>query len=333
MTVNSITAEKSPPFPVYSPAFWTRYWVHMRPYLLFISGIAGLVGMAVAENPSLLRVVAAGIPCFLGYGLGQALTDVFQTDTDAISSAYRPLIKGEISRPAVFGVSLAGLLLTLPVFALLNPWIVLPCLMAIGGLVAYTPFKRRWWGGPPWNSMIVALLPLMGFMAVEPSRPPFQAGGMSLVYALLTVFFAYANFVVGGYFKDISADRETGYQTVQVRFGWRAGAVYGDILSLLAFVSAAMAVADVMARGGIVGIGTLLLLLVAGGMNLLAQFRLHRIREEALSHGPITWIVRAFIMYCSVIVFARHPEWVAGLMVYYGLFEAALHRRPEESQV
>ncbi|MDY6906243.1 MAG: UbiA family prenyltransferase [Thermodesulfobacteriota bacterium] len=304
----------------------------MRPYLLFISGIAGLAGMAMAESPSIVSVVIAGIPCFLGYGLGQALTDVFQTDTDAISSAYRPLVKGEISKTAVFVVSLTGLMLTLPVFALLNPLIVLPCTGAIVGLVLYTPLKRHWWSGPPWNSMIVALLPLMGFMAISPA-PLFSADSLPLIYTLLAVFFAYANFVVGGYFKDIAADRKTGYHTVQVRFGWRAAAVYGDILSVLAFAFTALAVLPAIIGGGFTGIGALALLLVTGGINAISQIRLHAIRDEARSHGPITGIVRSFILYCSLIVFAHQPQWGPGLVAYYCLFETALFMRPEESQV
>ena len=69
----------------------------MRPYLLFVSGASGLVGLALADSlvgPSLL---VAALPFFLSYGLGQAITDTFQTDTDALSSPYRPLVRGAIS--------------------------------------------------------------------------------------------------------------------------------------------------------------------------------------------------------------------------------------------
>ena len=37
--------------------------------------------------------------------------------------------------------------------------------------------------------------------------------------ALLAVFFGYANFVLAGYFKDVDADRATGYHTLPVVFG------------------------------------------------------------------------------------------------------------------
>ena len=75
-------------YPVYSPHFWRAYFIQMRPYLLFVSGIAGLAGIAMAAGADLpgWKIILAFIPVFLGYGFGQALTDCFQTDTDKLSS-------------------------------------------------------------------------------------------------------------------------------------------------------------------------------------------------------------------------------------------------------
>jgi len=57
----------------------------------------------------------------------------------------------------------------------------------------------------------------------HPAAP--REGGFTS--AVCAVFFGYANFVVMGYFKDISADRATGYRTFPVTFGWRAAAICG----------------------------------------------------------------------------------------------------------
>src|SRR5687767_4482618 len=86
-------------YPVYSPLFWSAYVVQMRPYLLFISGIAGISGISMHANPAAAgwKVFAAAIVFFFGYGFGQALTDCFQTDTDKLSAPYRPLSKEIIS--------------------------------------------------------------------------------------------------------------------------------------------------------------------------------------------------------------------------------------------
>jgi 4-hydroxybenzoate polyprenyltransferase len=86
------------PFPVTSWRFWRAFGVTMRPYLLFVSGASGLVGLALADSLGEPLLFAAAVPFFLSYGLGQAITDTFQTDTDALSSPYRPLVRGEITR-------------------------------------------------------------------------------------------------------------------------------------------------------------------------------------------------------------------------------------------
>ena len=33
-----------------NPKFWKAYFIHMRPYLLFVSGVAGLAGMAIFSD-------------------------------------------------------------------------------------------------------------------------------------------------------------------------------------------------------------------------------------------------------------------------------------------
>ena len=113
------------PFPVTSWRFWRAFGVTMRPYLLFVSGASGMVGLALAPALGGLVLVLAALPFFLSYGLGQAITDTFQTDTDALSSPYRPLVRGEITRAQVLVLSLCALLAIGLLFALLNPWSIL----------------------------------------------------------------------------------------------------------------------------------------------------------------------------------------------------------------
>jgi hypothetical protein len=107
------------PFPVTSAGFWRGYAITLRPYLSFVSGAAGLVGLALTglEFPPFC---AAFLAFFFSYGLGQALTDVFQRDTDGLSSPYRPLVRGELAPGAVIGVSLSGLAACAGVFFLLD---------------------------------------------------------------------------------------------------------------------------------------------------------------------------------------------------------------------
>jgi len=306
----------------------------MRPYLLFISGSAGLVGLAFIEGPQIVRVILAFIPLFLSYGLGQALTDCFQTDTDAISAPYRPLVKGIISRKQVLSVSLVGLAVGVLIMVYLNPKILIFGILSVIGLLTYTLFKRTWWGGPPWNSWIVALLPIMGRLVDREYilRDIFSFGdsySLAFFLAIMAIFFGYANFVVMGYFKDISADRSTGYQTFPVVFGWQPAAIYSDLTAM----AVALLTGCVLFLSGNPNILGIAIFVIAVAINLYAQIRIHRIRDESKTHGPIGDVVRAFILYCMAIILTLKLNWLIFIAVFYILFELILKLRPERSQV
>ena len=316
-----------------SATFWKAYWLTMRPYLIFISGSAGMVGMAFIENPLPIRVWMAFFPFLLSYGFGQALTDCFQMDTDRISSAYRPLIKGIISKQQVLGVSLAGLVSGIVILAYLNPCILLLGFLAVVGLISYTPLKKKWWGGPPWNSWIVALLPVMGRLVEREFALRhifgFRSSSNSFFFAVGAVFFAYMNFVVMGYLKDVSADRGTGYRTFPVVFGWIPTAVYSDLAALLAASFTAMTILSIR-NPQVVGF---FIFAAAVLVNIWAQIRIHQIRDEAQAHGPIVDVVRAFILYSSAIILALKGQWLVFGFLFYSAFELAVKFRPEKTQV
>lgn len=317
-------------YSLMSLKFWNAYWITMRPYLLFISGAAGMVGAAAAGSmPG--RAAAILVPFFLSYGFGQALTDCSQTDTDSLSSPYRPLVRGLIRRRHVLGVSLAGLVLCSLLLVFLNPWTLLPAAMAVAGLATYTFFKRRWWGGPWYNAWIVALLPIMGFLAARglaQSRDETGYGG--LFPWIASVFFGYANFVLMGYFKDISADRASGYDTFVVRFGWAKAAVASDLFAM-ATVGASL---WGWARHGAKMAVPAALVLLAGWVVLLsAQIGIHRCRTESGAYGPIAGVVRGFVLVHLGAVCLYQPGWILAAAFFYAFFELALATRPQRNQV
>ncbi|MGD9345916.1 MAG: UbiA family prenyltransferase, partial [Candidatus Aminicenantes bacterium] len=329
---SQLAAQKSY-FSISSLDFWKAFLITMRPYLIFVSGAAGLVGLAFIESPHPAKIILAFFPLFVSYGLGQALTDCFQTDTDAISSPYRPLVQGTLSKKQVLIVSISGLMIGILILAYLNPLILVPGIAAVLGLLGYTFFKKRWWAGPFWNSWIVALLPAMGWMTgVEEhfaSVPSIMKDGvLAFIFAVAAVFFGYGNFVVMGYLKDITADRETGYRTFPVVFGWRATAVFSDILA----VAAAIFTGSALYRAH-TNLFAISIFLMGLAVNLSAQVKIHRTRDEAKAYGPISNVVRAFILYALAIVIAFKPHWLGFMAVFYLAFEATLKYRPEKTQV
>ena len=123
--------------PFWSPKFARAYVITMRPYLLFVSGAAGLVGLSFIPDLTYGRILLAFVPLFLSYGFGQALTDCFQTDTDSLSAPYRPLVQGIVTRRQILTVSMIGLTAVVLVLAYLNPAILI-----IGIVILITQGKK-----------------------------------------------------------------------------------------------------------------------------------------------------------------------------------------------
>ena len=152
---------------------------------------------------------------------------------------------------------------------------------------------------------------------------------LAFLISVFAIFFGYANFVVMGYFKDISADRKTGYRTFPVVFGWRRSALLSDLIA----VAVAVLTCSVLVLTGEVTVWALGIFAVAVAINLRAQIGIHRIRDERKTHGPIKNVVRAFILYCLAIVVTLKPGWAIFLLVFYFMFELTLKLRPEKTQV
>jgi 4-hydroxybenzoate polyprenyltransferase len=308
-------------------------WITMRPYLLFVSGITGAAGMALSPTSEIVPLLSVFLASFFAYGFGQALTDCFQTDTDALSSPYRPLVAGVVSRKAILILSLAGLTACVAVFSFRNPWNLVIGAAGGAGLATYTAFKRRWWGGPWYNAWIVAVLCLMGYLAASGRMP--DAFPPAFLPLLLAVFFGYANFVLSGYFKDIEADASTGYNTIPVVFGRSKAAVVSDVLAVGFLASstwAAVAVLDASPRR-LEHAGAVMFALPGIFTLIVAQIQLHKNRTDNEAYAPILRVVHAYILILSALAALLRPGWVLVLAAHYLLFVFVLSRRPEVSQI
>jgi len=307
---------------------WLRAYVTtMRPYLLFVSGIVGLTGLALGQALPLAQTVLLATVFFLSYGFGQALTDVFQTDTDAISAPYRPLVRGEIRPGDVMVVSLAGLLASGLVIARFNARNVVVAAAIVAGLYSYTWFKRRWWGGPFWNAWIVAALAVAALLCAGTA----VAGQPALLATLGVVFFGYANFVLTGYWKDVSADTATGYRTLPVVFGLRRAAVVADVLAATEIACALLAIRAVPA--GPDDLAWALSFLLPGMWQVVrAQVLLRRVTED-IADVAIAPVLHGYILLLCGLASLLRPAWMPALWLYFVLWAVMLRLRPARAQI
>lgn len=317
----------------FSIDFTKDYLITMRPYLLFVSGVTGICGMSFIDELSISKSVLIFLASFLSYGFGQALTDCFQTDTDSISSPYRPLTQGRISKTQVLSISIVGLVLCISVFAFYNPVNLLLGLLSGFGLATYTYFKRRFWGGPFYNAWIVGVLFLMAYLCGSDLES--LTRNHKLIYGLSAVFWGYANFVLVGYFKDVEADRATGYNTFPVVFGRRLSAIASNIFGFLTILAAislftySISFERLLQQPYfatiILGIGILIM--------LLCQVLVHLIKHDDESRNAISLSVHAYIILLISIIILNKNEWLIPMIIFYVFFNLTMIFRPAKNQI
>ncbi len=317
--------------PVTSLGFWQAYVIHMRPYLLFVSGVAGTSGMAIAGNvaDSPVRFGLAFAAFFLSYGFGQALTDCFQTDTDRLSASYRPLSQEVVSPKSVAIVSIVALVGTGVILIGLNVWNLPLVILSIAGLATYSFVKRHFWiAGPFYNAWIVMILPLMGYLSVSHDSLPSLASKVYILGPLLLLtFFSYANFVLMGYLKDVSADRKTGYKTFPVRWGYTATVTFGDVFVVASIVFCALSIGDNIVGLAFLVLGSLIALVGQGFAHVTAD------RSERNTAFPIAATVRSFLLWHFAIIASYLASGWVFCLGFYVAFELALSRRPDRAQI
>jgi len=314
-------------------AFTKDYLITMRPYLLFVSGVTGICGMSYIDELSLSKSIIIFLASFLSYGFGQALTDCFQTDTDSISSPYRPLTQGRISKTQVLIVSIIGLVLCISVFAFYNPINLLLGILSGVGLATYTYFKRKFWSGPFYNAWIVGVLFLMAFLCG--SDLSMISENHKLVYGLSAVFWGYANFVLVGYFKDVEADRATGYNTFLVVFGRRLSSIVSNIFGVLTILSVIFVFSYSNSFERLLDQSLIQIIILALGMLImfLSQALVHFIKHDDESSNAISLSVHAYILLLTSIIVLNKNEWIIPMIIFYVLFNLTMIFRPAKNQI
>ena len=247
-------------------------------------------------------------------------------------------MRGTVTPRQVAAISLTLLCIGIAVLATFNAYTILIAAAMVAGLATYTFFKRRWWGGPLWNSWIVALLPLLTYLIGSRSTRPWSLPP-ELLALMASTFFTYGVFVILGYFKDVSADRSAGYRTIVVRFGWHK-AVYVDTVITLLGIGASVTAILLALSGGTAAPGNALFPLavvvwVLGSyLLILANFQLLRIPDrDDKAYKAIGNVVRGFILLHGAEVIFFNPALAGVALLVFILFEFSLRIRPEPTQI
>ena len=209
---------------------WNVLMVAIAMVLVFQSLIVPALPRAAESFEAFNFVLSVGVMCLLAAG-GNAINDYFDVAEDSVNKPDRLIVGRLISRrkTMAFHYALSGLASLLSVwlsFRLSSPIPLVWCAVIGTLLSGYSPwFKRRFLRGNLIIALTVGQLPLWTLIGVLPLEDwPSVLGTLNgsglLAYAALSAYLTFLREVTKD-LQDIKGDRETGYDTLAVRWGER----------------------------------------------------------------------------------------------------------------
>ena len=195
------------------------YLKSMRPYLFFVSGMAGCLGLVFSGRPvSFGRAAAVLSVVFLGWGVNQVINDLLGLPEDKINAPHRPLVTGALPRRPAILLSMFLFILGGIVTFYLNPSALVLYLFVFILNIAYEFSKKIPWLGNIVFSLLLAPCLYYGAMCVNKEglgifadKKLFLLATAIIMINIMAAFFTY--------YKDYRGDKAAGKKTVIVQLG------------------------------------------------------------------------------------------------------------------
>ena len=219
----------------FSKAVIFAYVKSMRPYLFFLSGMAGWLGVLFSgATSSVGRTTVVLSVVFIGWGVNQVINDLLGLKEDKINAPHRPLITGElpIKQAVIFSIFffVLGGLITF----LLNPKALVLFILVFVLNIVYEYSK----GVPILGNVIfgVLLAPCVYYGAMCVNNK-----GLEILFDGRLTFIAIAVVLINStvafftYFKDFAGDKTAGKKTIVVCLTPEKAKYLNFFMSLLPF--------------------------------------------------------------------------------------------------
>jgi chlorophyll synthase len=245
------------------------------PMWAFFCGVVSS-GVPLAERwPFLVGGVLLAGP--LVCGTSQAVNDWFDRKVDAINEPGRPIPSGRVPGRWGLGIAVAGTLLSVPVAALLGPWVLAATILGLLLAWAYSapPLRLKqsgWWGplacafayeGLTWFTGAAVMLGAL------PATP-------ILILAALYAAGAFGIMTLND-FKAVEGDRAMGIASLPVVLGERRAA----LLACAVMVAAQLAVV-----GTLLAWGLALAAAIVAALLAVQLFSMRRLVRNPAAHAP-----------------------------------------------
>jgi len=157
---------------------------------------------------------------------------------------------------------------------------------------------------------------------------------LTIGLTLVAVFFGYSNFVLVGYFKDIEADEQTGYNTLPVVFGRKTSAMISNVFASFAvFATIKLFFITAAQTEFIQLIPAAAFLITAVISTLYTQWQLRQVMYDEEAYKAVSPSVHSYLLTLSSITTMNKPSWSIFALLFYMAFIAVMKLRPTKTQI
>ncbi len=212
------------------------YIKSMRPYLFFLSGMAGLLGiMFSGTNASIGRIISILSVVFLGWGVNQVVNDLLGLKEDRINAPHRPLVTGTLPIPVAIYFSIFLFVLGGYITYLLNAQALVLYFLVFAINIVYEYAKSiPLFGNIVFGFLLVPCI-YYGSMCMNGRGLEILLDEKLLILAIAAILI---NITVAffTYYKDFIGDRIAGKRTIIVQLTPDRAKYLNYLVSMLPFL-------------------------------------------------------------------------------------------------
>ncbi len=202
---------------IFSRSVILNYIKSMRPYLFFISGMTGCLGIAFCgAEITPFRTALVLTVVFVGWGVNQVINDLLGLKEDRINAPRRPLVTGRLPVGSAVGISAGLFVLGAGITLLLNPYALTLYVLVFLLNIVYEYSKRILILGNIVFGCLVAPCLYYGAMCLNGKGLEIMADAQLAVLALGVILMNVA-VAFYTYFKDYQGDKAAGIKTIVVK--------------------------------------------------------------------------------------------------------------------
>jgi len=218
-------------------SFLKAYIKSMRPYTLFITGFAGLLGMLVVNSyVNLFQKILVLFLLFLSYGINQIVNDLLGLKEDKINAPRRPSVTGELNKTKAIYLTAFIFILGAVLSYYFNPYALIIYFVGYSANFLYEYLKGIPVFGNLWFGATVSLATIYGALAIT-NLTVFEAfSNSNLVYLSFLILLSSSTLCHFTYFKDYLGDKATNKKTLIVLLSPEKSKLVSSIFSIIPFV-------------------------------------------------------------------------------------------------